>query len=235
MTGPRRKYIRDGTMAGRAPALPEQGEKFGLWAFLSAESPTRWHAVCVCGVERTVRAQDLRRGRSASCGCRGSGFHPTTAGGVKRTLHGKDHGDKVYRAWRNAKNRVSNPRAQKYRTYGARGVTMCDEWFHSFEAFYAHVGEPPSTLHSLDRIDNEKGYEPGNVRWATAREQGLNRRTTIQLTVRGVTKPLVAWCEETGMNPATAGARFRRGWPAEAVINPNTHKPKECAPHARPK
>lgn len=186
----RRKYHRDGTMVGRAPLVPGEGEKFGHWSFLLAETPSRWRMVCECGTARTVRSQDVRAGRSASCGCGGCGGvaagRKSTTGAATRTVHGKDYGDKVYRAWRSAKNRVSNPRAHKYLAYGARGVTMCDEWFHSFPAFYAHVGEPPTPMHSLDRIDNARGYEPGNVRWATAREQVLNRRVTIQAEVRGL-------------------------------------------------
>lgn len=79
-------------------------------------------------------------------------------------------------AWRAAKYRCTNPNAKHYADYGGRGISMCDEWTTSFEAFFDHIGPRPSSQHSLDRIDVNGDYEPGNVRWATAHEQNLNRR-----------------------------------------------------------
>lgn len=84
-----------------------------------------------------------------------------------------------YIAWDNVKARCRNPKRADYVWYGARGITICDEWLNSFNAFLAGVGPSPGNGYSLDRIDNDKGYEPGNVRWATKAEQARNRSTTI--------------------------------------------------------
>jgi len=87
-----------------------------------------------------------------------------------------------YQAWQNMRARCMNAAHPKYARYGGRGITVCPEW-DSFPAFFDHIGPRPSADHSLDRIDNERGYEPGNVRWATRREQQLNRsRYTTRLT-----------------------------------------------------
>lgn len=81
-----------------------------------------------------------------------------------------------FHAWVNAKRRCHNPRSQMYPHYGARGIEMCQEWRDSFEAFYQYVGPRPTNWHSLERIDNDGNYEPGNVRWATKSEQSINQR-----------------------------------------------------------
>jgi hypothetical protein len=78
------------------------------------------------------------------------------------------------------KTRCYNPKnAKSYRYHGARGIKVCDEWLHDFDAFYIHVGEPPTPLHTIDRIDVNGHYEPGNVRWATQYEQMQNTRRSI--------------------------------------------------------
>jgi hypothetical protein len=81
-----------------------------------------------------------------------------------------------YRYWQDMKRRCLNPNAHNYGHYGARGISVCPEWVNDYEAFLAHVGRRPSPEHSLDRIDNDRGYEPGNVRWGTKAEQANNRR-----------------------------------------------------------
>lgn len=83
-----------------------------------------------------------------------------------------------YHSWYAAKRRCYDPKDNSFADYGARGITMCDEWINSFSAFMEHIGPKPSAEHTLERADNSRGYEPGNVRWATRLEQRHNRRDT---------------------------------------------------------
>lgn len=110
-----------------------------------------------------------------------------------------------------------------FHEYGARGITVCDEWRGDggFERFLAHIGPRPSRGHSIDRIDNDRGYEPGNVRWATPREQTNNRRNTIRLTVDGVEKPLTDWARELGLKPYVIRHRLKIGMSAERALGVN--------------
>lgn len=106
--------------------------------------------------------------------------------------------------------RCKNPKAPNFEYYGARGITVCDRWRESFEAFLEDMGERPAGM-TLDRIDGDGGYEPTNCRWATLTTQQRNRAYTALLTYRGETKPLVAWCEDFRISPALLRQRLGKG------------------------
>lgn len=84
--------------------------------------------------------------------------------------------NKIYVSWLGIKQRCHNPSNKDYKHYGARGIKVCDEWRESFDAYKDYMGEPPTSKHSVDRINNDGNYEPGNVRWASQQEQLANRR-----------------------------------------------------------
>lgn len=90
-------------------------------------------------------------------------------------MHGMT-GTAIYARWKEIKRRTGAPSSSNYKNYGARGINLCEEWQQSFKAFFEYLGNPPTPKHTIERIDNSKGYEPGNVRWATYREQSLNKR-----------------------------------------------------------
>jgi hypothetical protein len=118
--------------------------------------------------------------------------------------------------------RCTNPRAISYPSYGGAGVTVDPEWVGrgGFERFLAHVGTRPDGA-SIDRIDGARGYEPGNVRWATAGEQARNRKSTILVTIGDETMCAADWCSRIGLDRETAYRRIKAGWePARAVTTP---------------
>jgi len=122
---------------------------------------------CDCGSEFVVLRQSLRSGNTVSCGCKKREHLIAIA-----TTHGKSE-TVAYRIWSSMISRC-NPSG----AYGKRGIRVCDRWRGSFEAFLADMGERPSPRHSIDRIDNSRGYEPGNCRWATTYQQAQNTSRT---------------------------------------------------------
>lgn len=151
------------------------GQRFGRLVALEVVGKNRnecrmWSCVCDCGAQVTVAGSDLNRRRSQSCGC----LARDRAAETQRT-HGRTN-TSLYWAWKSMKARCYNPNWAAFHHYGGRGITVCDEWRDSFEAFAQDVGERPSPRHSLDRINVNGNYEPGNVRWATWSQQIANRR-----------------------------------------------------------
>lgn len=134
---------------------------------------------------------------------------------------------RTYGIWSGMKTRCLNPNSKDYAAYGARGVAVCERW-KSFGHFLDDMGEAPSGL-TLDRIDGEKGYEPGNCRWATRKQQNRNQRDLNNLVLDGVEKCLSAWAEEFGMRESTLRNRLRNGWAVHrAITTPvRKHKPYE--------
>jgi hypothetical protein len=103
-----------------------------------------------------------------------------------------------------------------YSRYAGRGISVCERW-ESFPNFLADMGEAPDGM-SLDRIDNDRGYEPGNCRWATPKMQQRNTRLNVNYTIDGETKCFTAWCEHFGLHKNTVLQRLRYGWPPEKAF-----------------
>lgn len=139
--------------------------------------------------------------------------------------HGRQPKD-VFRIWSLMKNRCFNPNADQWKQYGGRGITVCRRW-ESFVAFRDDMGPRPSLKHTLERIDNNRGYFPENCRWATMREQCRNRRSSKNITAFGQTKTLAEWAENTPVSYSTIQMRLRMGWPPEkALTQPSRFYPK---------
>jgi hypothetical protein len=131
-----------------------------------------------------------------------------------------------YRAWYQMNRRCHDPRHGSFNDYGARGITVCDRWRESFLAFLSDLGPRPSTRHSLDRRDNNRGYEPGNCRWATPKEQANNTRRTRRITVDGVTRTLKEWADLRGVRPSFILTRIvRLGWSPERAVTQPAYRP----------
>lgn len=148
------------------------GERFGRLVVLSGQGKKR-ECLCDCGNTIKVgRTSDLTSGNTASCGCLRR--EVTRANRLK---HGAASGTKVTRAygvWQTMLQRCRNPRNHKWNDYGGRGISVCERW-NEFANFLQDMGEPPIGL-SIDRVDNDGNYEPGNCRWATSQQQAANRR-----------------------------------------------------------
>lgn len=140
--------------------------------------------------------------------------------------HGMDRSPEQ-RAWIGMRQRCLNPNKREYPHYGGRGITVCKEWLSSFEAFFAHVGPRPSPKHSLDRIDVNGNYEPGNVRWATQKEQIENTRVVRLVTLNGKTQSISAWEREMGLSRGQVRSREKAGWNLEqAILTPSVKAQK---------
>lgn len=127
------------------------------------------------------------------------------------------HGTLTYARWKSMTQRCCNPNATNFKDYGAVGVTVCERW-RDFDAFRADMGECPSRSMTLDRMKNERGYEPGNCRWATKAEQNRNRSSCVELTHAGVTRNVAEWAEAIGMSANALSMRLRLGWSVERAI-----------------
>jgi hypothetical protein len=120
--------------------------------------------------------------------------------------------------WNAMLQRCSNPNNKEYQRYGGSGITVCEAWLTSFEAFYAAMGPRPTPHHTLERLDNSKGYSPENVVWDTPKAQARNRKTTVWITHNGVTLCAKDWAVKLGVKPATLRARLREGKSIEEAL-----------------
>jgi hypothetical protein len=191
------------------------GQRFGELMVLSdggrdGNGKTLWRCMCSCGTETVKYAYNLRRGRATSCGCTGRNE-------IFKTTHGQA-GSPLYRRWAEMLKRTTNANSERYADYGGRGIGVHLEWQESFEAFARDMAAGFSPELTLERIDNNRGYEPGNVKWATYKEQARNTRRSRRVEFCGQTRVLVEWCEVLGLSYGAVRKRLRDGWPTERAL-----------------
>ena len=171
-----------------------------------------WLCLCDCGKEKLLPTPRLTNLKTKSCGC------------LRHRAYAKKHGEVVGgkitpedRAWIGIRNRCKDARNK---TYGGRGIKICEEWDKSFDAFLAYVGRRPAQGYSIDRIDNNGNYEPGNVRWADRTTQTRNRSSARTLTLNGETQPLIIWANKLGIRFDTLHYRIAKGWTEDMLQLP---------------
>lgn len=175
-----------------------------------------WLCQCECGNTKVVSAEHLYRGSTRSCGCIRAKKceYRTQLSGVLRMI----------------KQRCNDPTSKHYKNYGARGISVCDEWsgkggISNFVEWAMQSGYSPGL--TIDRIDNDKGYSPDNCRWATMKEQSNNKGNNIRITINGETKTLTQWCEHYNVPYDNVRNRYvALGWDIEdALFTPKFQKP----------
>lgn len=197
------------------------GDRFGrltVVAFVGVNRHRKreWLCKCECGNMVNVTTGHLLSGHSTSCGCTRL-QNSIKAIKIANTKHGMKK-TKEYCAWAEMKQRCYNSNNAKYKNYGARGIKVCERWLHSFENFYADMGEMPNGC-SIDRIDVNGNYSPENCRWVDQKTQQNNRRNNTKITFNGVTETLRYWSEKTGIDTRTLYHRLHgMKWSAEKTI-----------------
>lgn len=162
---------------------------------------------CDCGTEKWYRKDNVTNGHTKSCGC----FKRERSPVINRT-HGMSR-TRTSKSWEGMRQRCNNSNNADFPRYGGRGIRVCERWDESFDNFFADMGECPAGM-SIERIDNDGNYEPGNCRWASKREQASNRRTSRFVTAHGMTLTIKEWATLLGLAYVPLYKKFmRRGFP----------------------
>jgi len=157
------------------------GQRFGKLIAVSYAYNKRyayWHCMCDCGNTAVIRSDTLKNGNTESCGCLAKEW--TQTGKMNRKHGMRKH--TIYKAWIAMKQRCNNPKNKSYKDYGGRGIKVCDRWLESFDNFRDDMFPTWQESLTLDRVNNDGNYEPGNVKWSTWKEQGNNRRSKTCMT-----------------------------------------------------
>jgi len=201
------------------------GQRFGNLTVI-AEGPktnsgrTTWVCRCDCGKEKIVRAHNLKRGTTISCGC-----HKYALAKERLTKHG-DSQKRLYRIWWNMIHRCEYKKSNRYKNYGGRGISVCEEWRNSYEEFrdWALSNGYSDDL-SIDRIDVDGNYCPKNCRWVTEEVQANNTSKNHLIYWQGKRQSLAQWEKEIGFRSGTLSQRISRGWSIEkALSTPILHR-----------
>lgn len=165
-----------------------------------------------------VRAGDLRSGKTLSCKCLQKEVQIENG---TRGTHGMT-GTPEYQAWIGMRVRCHSDKSINFHRYGGRGIKVCDRWNHSFENFFEDMGNLPFADATLDRIDNDGDYEPGNCKWSTYVEQNSNKTNNHVITHERVTKTVSQWADSVGLKRTTLLERIKSGWSFVDAISTKT-------------
>lgn len=151
------------------------GKRYGRLLVQSYAGAGKWNCLCDCGEITSPLKLNLVKGNTKSCGC---------IKVEKKHELAKKHGfygTKAYKSWCSIKKRCTNSKDPSYKNYGGKGILLCDKWINNPKEFCEYIGIAPTAKHSIDRIDNSKGYEPGNIRWADDYQQANNKTNNVKI------------------------------------------------------
>jgi hypothetical protein len=195
------------------------GRRYGLITVIERDrtdqrKDARWICKCDCGTTKSLFAMQIKTGKTVSCGCQ-----IASQARARALRHGLTKTSE-HRSWSSMNSRCNNPNHHAYEQYGGRGIKICARW-KSFELFLSDMGPRPSLSHTLDRINNDGDYEPGNCRWATKEEQRLNNSYVRIIEIDGVTRRLSEWARVSGIPFDVLSKRLNAGWdPKRAITQP---------------
>lgn len=232
--------LRD-EMIGNVNRAGIVGRRFGRLVAMKSDrtksGQVGWVCQCDCGKTTTVITASLIGGNTKSCGCLSvdrskespTRFRPGHVSTHSQKTHGMSD-TLEYRIWILMRERCYNSKHNSYDRYGGRGIIVCDRWLDSFVNFIDDMGRRPSKDHSVDRINNDGNYEPGNCRWATHKEQSNNRKGNRHYTWGEETKTLTEWANRFNLPVPRLFQRLRHGWPLPlALTTPVGEIPDELA------
>ncbi len=195
------------------------GRKFGRLTVLKKTGKDRhgkplWLCECECGNNTVVNSNALKRKNTKSCGC----IKLERISGLRRT-HGLSRTPE-YVSWAAMKSRCYYKASKHYGDYGGRGISVCNRWRLSFEAFLSDMGPRPFPEATVERKNVNGQYSPSNCIWATKKTQARNKRTSHLLTINGETRCIGEWAELRGIDQRRILARLRLGWEPEEAVDP---------------
>ena len=197
------------------------GQRFGKLIVIGpveSAGRTAWLCQCDCGKIKEIKTGYLKSGRTRSCGC------------IRTGNAGRSKERPEYSCWLSMRSRCNSKNNSAYKNYGGRGIIVCDEWKH-FENFLRDVGPRPSPSYSIDRINVNGNYEPGNVRWIIAKEQNKNKRNSVNIEYNGEVHCIAEWARIKNITVPTLTRRYHAGWSIDEKI----FKPSKTNYHARTK
>lgn len=192
-------WKRFGMLIGLMRA-PNDGNKHSCWLFR-----------CDCGATKVIRSQSVRIGNTISCGC----FMAQSVA-IRHTTHGLSK-DPCYQVWHAMMSRCYDEENSNYKNYGGRGISVCERW-KTMELFISDNSPRPEGM-SIDRINVNGNYEPGNVRWATDEMQNRNRRDSMNVMFDGQEMPATHASIRLGGSTALISSRLKKGWTLEEAIS----------------
>lgn len=207
------------------PAVDIAGNKFGRWFVIKRDGKigesSAFLCVCDCGTIRRVRGPLLARGLTLSCGCLGREILGNNA-----RKHGR-HTHHLYRTWVAMRDRCRRETHDAYHRYGGRGISVCERW-NDFALFLHDVEQSWSAGLTLDRIDPNGNYEPGNIRWATAQQQAQNKAGARTISHDGKSLTIREWANIAGITPAALRSRLTKGWPVDKALSTGPLRFRRC-------